>query len=123
MVITKLTCINCPLGCALKVQSADDEYIVTGNKCLRGKKYALAEISNPVRIITTTVRVKNSPYVLSVKSNGVIAKDKIFACIEALKTVEVTAPIKVNQVIVANILDSNIDIVATKSIEGDEICG
>ena len=96
--------------------------MVTGNRCIRGKKYALAEISNPTRILTTTIRVKNSPYMLSVKSSGGIAKDKIFECIQILKEIEVQAPISMNEIIV-NILDSGIDIVATKSIGGDELYG
>lgn len=121
MEVIKLTCINCPLGCPLEVRQEDGEYIVTGNSCIRGKKYALEEISNPVRIVTTTVKVKNSKLRLSVKSNGGIEKGKIFACIDALKDVEVTAPIKINDVIVKNILNSGVDIIATKSIKGDEI--
>lgn len=121
MEIIKLTCINCPLGCPLEVRQEDGKYIVTGNSCIRGKKYALEEISNPIRIVTTTVRVKNSKLRLSVKSNGGIEKDKIFACINALKDVEVTAPIKINDVIVKKILNSGVDIIATKSIKGDEV--
>lgn len=117
MEVIKLTCINCPLGCALEVRYIDEEYVVTGNRCIRGKKYALAEISNPTRILTTTIRVKNSPYMLSVKSNGGIAKDKIFECIQILKEIEVQAPISMNEIIVANILDSGIDIVATNRLE------
>lgn len=119
----KLTCINCPLGCALVVKKVDGEYQVSGNNCLRGKKYAISEITNPVRIVTTTVKVKNSKERLSVKSNGGIVKDKIFTVIKTLKNVEVTAPIKIGDVVVKNIIDSGVDIVATKTIEGDEQCG
>lgn len=123
MKVIKLTCINCPLGCPLEVRQENNEYIVTGNSCIRGKKYALEEISNPTRILTTTVRVKNGMQMLSVKSNEGIDKDKVFDCIDVLRDVEVIAPIRINEVIVKNILNSGIDIIATKSIEGDEICG
>lgn len=123
MKVIKLTCINCPLGCPLEVRQENNEYIVTGNSCIRGKKYALEEISNPTRILTTTVRVKNGMQMLSVKSNGGIEKDKIFDCIDVLRNIEVIAPIRINEVIVKNILNSGIDIIATKTIEGDEICG
>lgn len=123
MKVIKLTCINCPLGCPLEVRQENNEYIVTGNSCIRGKKYALEEISNPTRILTTTVRVKNGMQMLSVKSNEGIDKDKVFDCIDVLRDVEVIAPIRINEVIVKNILNSGIDIIATKSIEVDEICG
>lgn len=115
----KLTCINCPLGCSLEVTNKNGEYAVSGNNCLRGKRYALQEITNPTRIITTTIKVKNSQMMLSVKSNGGIAKDKIFDCINVLKQMEVVAPIHINDVIVKNILDSGKDIIATKTIEGN----
>lgn len=116
----KLTCINCPLGCSLEVTRENEKYVVSGNNCLRGKHYALQEITNPVRIITTTVKVKNNSMMLSVKSNGGIAKDKILDCINILKDVEAVAPIEINDVIVSNILDSGVDIIATKTIEGDK---
>ena len=44
-------CIECPKGCRLKV---DDEMNVTGNTCIRGKTYAINELTCPKRVITST---------------------------------------------------------------------
>ena len=65
-----LTCIGCPMGCALLVEMNGKEIIsVTGNTCKKGAEYAVKEVTNPTRIVTTTVRVKNgSMPVVSVKT-------------------------------------------------------
>ena len=54
-----LTCIGCPLGCALKVTIDGDNVTVTGNTCKRGADYGANEVTHPTRIVTSTVCVKN----------------------------------------------------------------
>lgn len=58
---TELTCIRCPIGCAITVTQDDDGKVtdITGNSCPNGYKYAANEVTNPTRIVTTTVRVKD----------------------------------------------------------------
>ena len=60
MEIKNLTCINCPVGCSLKVEM-DGSHVtrVSGNTCRRGEVYARKEVTNPTRIVTTTVKVVN----------------------------------------------------------------
>ena len=54
----ELTCIGCPMGCPLTVTMEAGEVIsVTGNTCKRGDIYARKEVTNPTRIVTSTVRV------------------------------------------------------------------
>ena len=68
----EFTCIICPRGCRLTV---DDNMNVTGNTCPRGKQYAISELTNPVRTITSSVRVNNRDDLLvSVKTSGSIPK-------------------------------------------------
>ena len=52
----KLTCIVCPKGCDLEIEMKNDEYLVNGNMCNRGKLYAINEMTNPMRSITTTIK-------------------------------------------------------------------
>ena len=50
-----LTCIGCPMGCALLVEMNGKEIIsVTGNTCKKGAEYAVKEVTDPTRIVTTT---------------------------------------------------------------------
>ena len=115
----KLICIGCPLGCELTAQVEGGEVrSVTGNTCPNGEKYARKELTNPTRILTTTVRVKNGVLpVVSVKTRGEVPKGKLLDCARALKAIEVTAPVALGQVIVPDLLGTGADLVATKSVE------
>ena len=114
-----LICINCPMGCALTVEMEGQEVVsVSGNTCKRGDTYARKEVTNPTRIVTSTVRVAGGEAdMVSVKTKEDIPKGKIAECIKALKDVQVQAPVHIGDVIVTDIAGTGVDIVATKNIE------
>lgn len=114
----KLTCIGCPMGCPLTVTMEAGEVIsVTGNTCKRGDIYARKEVTNPTRIVTSTVRVTGGDaYMVSVKTKEDIPKGKIFECVKALKTVEVPAPVHIGDVLLKDVAGTGVDIVATKNV-------
>ena len=113
-----LTCIGCPLGCSITVRMESGSVIsVEGNTCKRGDDYARKEVTNPTRIVTTTVRVSGgSEAMVSVKTKSDIPKDKIFDCVRALKNVKVEAPVHIGDVICNDIAGTGVDIVATKNV-------
>lgn len=118
MEIKELVCIGCPLGCNLKVTIHDDKTMeVTGNTCPRGADYAKKELTDPRRIVTSSVRVTGGhlPSV-SVKTESDIPKDKIFDCMRALKEIEVSAPVAIGEVIVENVAGTGVNVIATKNI-------
>lgn len=122
MEVKNLTCINCPMGCALSVEMNGDEILsVSGNTCNRGDAYARKEMTNPTRIVTSTVRVSGGKSdMVSVKTREDIPKGKIFECVQALKDVCVQAPVRIGDVVAANIADTGIDVVATRNVaKGD----
>ena len=79
-----LICIGCPMGCPLTVKMEHGEVVsVTGNTCKRGDIYARKEVTNPTRIVTSTVRVTGgSEAMVSVKTKEDIPKGKIFDCVK-----------------------------------------
>lgn len=114
-----LTCIGCPMGCALTVTLNGKEVVsVEGNTCKRGKVYGEQEVISPVRTVTTTVVVDggNLP-VVSVKTRTDIPKEKIFDCIRALKKIRVPAPVRTGQTILCDAAGTGVDIIATKTVE------
>ena len=113
-----LICIGCPLGCPLTVEMEGNEVkTVTGNTCPRGVAYAKKELTNPTRIVTSTVRVAGGRLAMvSVKTESDIPKGKIFDCVKALKDVEVTAPVKIGDVIVENVAGTGVNVIATKNV-------
>lgn len=114
-----LTCINCPMGCALTVEINGETIIsVKGNTCRRGETYARKEVTAPVRMVTSTVKVTGGSLpMVPVKTREAIPKEKILSCVRELKTVEVPAPVRMGDVILANAANTGVDIVATKNIE------
>ena len=115
----KLTCIGCPMGCPLTVvMNGEEVFSVTGNTCKRGGIYARKEVTNPTRIVTSTVRVSGGSIdMVSVKTKEDIPKGKIFECVKALKGITVPAPVHIGDVILRNVADTGVDIVATKNVE------
>lgn len=118
----ELICIGCPLGCNLTVEMDGGQVVsVNGNTCKRGDDYARKELTDPRRIVTSTVPVAggNLP-VVSVKTASDIPKGKIWECLCALKGVTLTAPVQIGDVIVENVADTGVDVIATKSISAVE---
>lgn len=114
--LKNIVCVACPMGCGITVEiSAEGEIIsVTGNTCKRGDAYARTECTNPVRSLTTTVKVCGGIHpVVPCKSAGPIPKGKVIECAEALREVEVKAPVKLGDVLVENVLGTGVNIVAT----------
>lgn len=114
----EMICINCPMGCHLTVDDSDKSNIkVTGNTCPRGVTYAVNEVTSPKRMVTGSVKVVggNVP-MCSVKTVEAIPKELIFDCLDALKNVTLTAPVAIGDVVVANVCDCGVDVIATKNI-------
>lgn len=118
MEIRELICIGCPLGCALKVEMNQGEVLsVSGNTCKRGDAYARKEVTDPTRIVTSSVMVEGgSLAVVSVKTKEDIPKDKIFDVMRSLKGIKVHAPVHIGDVIIRNVSDTGVDIIATKNV-------
>lgn len=111
----ELTCIVCPRGCRLKV---DDNMVVTGNSCPRGEKYAINELTNPTRTITSSIRVNNRPYTLvSVKTDKPVPKDKMFDVMKEIDKLSIDAPTRIGQVVLTNVLGTDANVVITKDID------
>ncbi len=112
----ELICIGCPKGCKLSVDE-NNGYTVTGHSCQIGAEYGRNEILNPTRVLTTIVKIENAIHnSLPVKSSKPLPKDKLIEASRSLKDVVVKSPVKTNQVIVENILDTGINIIATRDM-------
>ena len=114
----ELTCIGCPMGCALTVELENGAVTaVHGNTCPRGDAYARKEVTAPTRIVTTTVRVTGGTLAaVSCKTRSDIPKEKIFDVVRALKSVVVPAPVHIGQVLLPDAAGTGVDVVATKDV-------
>ena len=111
--MTELICIVCPKGCHLKVDE-ENGYAVTGNSCEKGAAYGKKELTNPTRVVTSTVRVEGGDKRrVSVKTSRDIPKGKMMEAVALLDRVMLTAPVHIGDVVLENILDTGADFVAT----------
>ncbi len=119
----ELICIVCPRGCRRTVDENND-YAVTGNSCKRGEVYGKAEVTAPVRVVTSTVRVLQDGRVPSrdravrcpVKTSDGIPNGLIFDAVKAIEAASVKPPVRIGDVIIPHICGTQADLVATKNI-------
>lgn len=118
MTTKDMTCICCPLGCSLHVTVEDNgEITVTGNTCNRGAAYGKKEMVSPERTVTSTVRIEGkTDEVVSVKTAGDIPKAKITDVMKEIKGSKATLPVHIGDVIVKNVADTGVDVIATKDM-------
>lgn len=119
----EMVCIVCPVGCRLSLETvketslAQEAFEVKGNKCKRGSDYAIKEMTAPTRMLPTTVKIqKGTLNRLPVRTANPVPKEMIFDCMTVINQIEVQAPIKVGDVVIANILGTGVDIIATRSM-------
>jgi CxxC motif-containing protein len=119
----KITCIICPIGCKIFVKTDGKQIAITeGNICKKGIDYAKSEALDPRRMLTTSVLVKDGEWPLvSIKSTRPIPRDKLFPILRQIKKITINAPVRSGQIIIKNVLNSGVDIVATKTIKKQSI--
>jgi CxxC motif-containing protein len=114
----ELTCIRCPMGCHLTVETDGDNITVSGNTCPRGAEYGRLEVTAPVRTVTSSVRVDGGTLPLvSVKTASDIPKDKIFDVMAEIRACRVNAPVHIGDVLIENAAGTGAAIVATRTVD------
>lgn len=115
----KIVCVLCPMGCKIKYRVEDGKIVsVQGNRCPRGLSYLEDELKEPKRIVPTSVKVVNGELPLvSVKTNRPIPKRLIPKFMQLIKQVQAEAPVKVGDVILKNVLDTGVDVIATRTVK------
>ena len=114
--MAELICIVCPKGCHLKVD--EDTFAVTGNSCEKGAEYGKTELKNPTRTLTSTVRLEHGALTrCPVRTVAPIPKALMFDAMAALEGVTLTAPVKIGQVALENVLGTGVDVIVTRNID------
>lgn len=116
--IEEIICVACPKGCRITVETKDDNIKdISGYSCEKGKNYAKEEFKNPTRILPTTVRVSGGEFPLvSVKTEKAIPKDKLLDAMDVIAKLEVEAPVNIGDIIYNNILNTGVNLIATRRV-------
>ena len=115
-------CTACPVGCKLIVRMEGDEVVkILGNRCRKGETYGRQEAIAPQRMVSSTVRVANGFHpLLPVYTKGSIPKRRIMEVLEKIRAIEVTAPVKAEDVIIANVIGTTVDVIASRDMPAKE---
>ena len=114
----ELTCIRCPMGCTIEVELQGAEVVsVRGNTCRRGEDYARAEATAPTRTVTSTVKALGGVRpIVAVRTVPEVPKESIFAVMDAIRAITVTAPVSIGDVIAKNIAGTGSDLIAAADV-------
>ncbi len=110
-------CTQCPKGCRMRVAETAEGYAVQGSGCDNGRVFAVSEIENPQRILTTTVEViGGTAERLPVRSASPVSRQQLPAFVKIVRELKIHAPVEIGSVILADIGHTGIDIVASTSV-------
>lgn len=112
-----ITCIRCPKGCLVTLDTDNPEGTIKGYACPNGREYAINELTHPMRTISSTVEIKGGIHPrIPVKTNGDIPKEKIFEVMNEINKISITSPVKCGDVLLRDVLGTGIDIVACRDM-------
>lgn len=114
------TCIGCPIGCPLQLTHEGLTVLeIEGHQCNRGAKYAQQEFRDPRRFMSTTVLIEGARWKrLPVKVTAPVPKDRVVAAAVEIHKVSVTAPVRMGDVLLRDLLgEKGVDVVAARSME------
>lgn len=120
----QFNCTTCPSECLLTVEvehDADGAVVevrsVTGNSCPRGDKFAHQELTCPMRVLTTTVAVSDGDEaLLPVRTAEAIPLTLHAQAMNLLRGAVVDAPIRMGDIVLPNLLNTGIDLIASMDI-------
>lgn len=106
----QFVCIECPRGCMLTATLKDGAAQVRGNMCPRGKKYAEAEMTEPRRVLTSTVRTAYG--LVPVKTNGEIKKSEIFDVMKKIRAAYIDRRLDLGDIVIADADGEGVDVIS-----------
>ncbi len=114
----RLICIECPKGCNLSVKVENNKVVaVDGHQCPKGNAYAVAEIEDPKRILTTTILTEGLQLkMLPVRTDAPIPKSAIFAAMAQARKLKWSNPVLVGEPVVENFLGLGVNLIATRGV-------
>lgn len=115
--VKTITCICCPKGCLVTLDTDKPKETAKGFNCPRGFDYAIAELTHPMRTISSTAEIKGAIHPrIPVKTSGNIPKEKIFEVMAEINRISVQSPVKCGEVLIENVLGTGVDIIACRDM-------
>jgi len=112
-----LVCIVCPIGCRLKITGTEDNPEISGGKCDKGITYAHDEMTNPLRMVCSTVKIKGGLHnVIPVKTDKPIPDKYKLEVTKAINKIELKSPVKMGDIIIKDLFGTGVNIIAERDM-------
>lgn len=111
-------CVVCPIGCEIDVVHDDGRIIsMEGNKCERSAEFVTQELIEPMRILTTTVRIQGSRWpVIPVRTDKSVPRRLFPRIMRQLRGINLRAPVNMLDVVVRDVLGTGANVIATRTV-------
>jgi len=111
-------CVVCPIGCEIDIVHDGSKIIsMEGNKCERSEEFVSQELIEPMRILTTTVRIQGSRWaVIPVRTDKSVPKRLFPSMMRQLRRIKVQTPVNMLDVVVRDVLGTGANIIATRTM-------
>ena len=113
----KVICTTCPKGCTLEVTRDGETVISIINGCKRGYEYAKQELTDPRRMVASTMRIRGGIHpLMPVYTSAPFPKPRIPDLLKLLRAVELAAPVTMGQTVLENVFDTGINVLASREM-------
>jgi CxxC motif-containing protein len=111
-------CVVCPIGCEIDVVHDGSKIIsMEGNRCEKSEEFVSQELIEPMRILTTTVRIQGSRWpVIPVRTDRAVPKRLFPRIMQRLRRTELQAPVNMLDVVAGDVLRTGANIIATRTM-------
>ncbi|MFP3898260.1 MAG: DUF1667 domain-containing protein [Dehalococcoidia bacterium] len=111
-------CVVCPIGCEIDVVHEDGNIIsMEGNKCERSQEFISQELVEPMRILTTTMRIQGARWpVIPVRTDKPVPKRLFPRIMRRLRRIELRAPVSMLDTVVKDVAGTGANVIATRSM-------
>ncbi len=113
-----LVCVVCPIGCEIDVVHDGSKIIsMEGNKCERSEEFVSQELVEPMRVLTTTIRIEGSRWPVIPVRTGKSVPSRLFPRImRKLRGINLQAPVNMLDVVVRDVLGTGVNVIATRTM-------
>jgi len=113
----QLTCLLCPIGCELEVETEGGAVRIQGQQCDKGVDFAAEEVLRPKRNLATSVPLSGTTdRMVSVRLTERVARDLIFPILKEIAGLRPAAPVRRGDVLIADVLGTGVDVIATRTV-------
>lgn len=112
-----MTCIVCPKGCSLEIEERGEDYSVEGALCPQGEKYAIQEMTNPLRTLQTTIKTTlPGCRRAAVRTSAEVPLKEIFLFMEAINQIVLSEKKQCGEIVARGLRGTDIDLILTERL-------